>query len=195
MKGLRAVFWAAMATIDPRRLVVIDESGATTAMTRRRGRAPRGERVVGSVPDSHWKVTSVIGAVRLEGVAVASTIESAVDGPTFLAWVREALVPQLRAGDVVVMDNLAAHKVAGVKEAIEAAGASVLYLPPYSPDLSPIEPCWSKVKQFLRNAAARTAEALGAAITAALNTITRSDLLNCFRHCGYAIGPDCYTQP
>ena len=80
-------------------------------------------------------------------------------------------------------------------EAIEAAGASVLYLPPYSPDLSPIEPCWSKVKQFLRNAAARTAEALGAAITAALNTITRSDLLNCFRHCGYAIGPDCYTQP
>lgn len=186
MRLLREAYLAEVATIAAEHLVVVDESGAKTSMTRTRGRAPVGERVHASVPGGHWRVTTMIGAVRLDGVAVASSLAAATDGPTFLAFVREALVPTLRPSDVVVMDNLAAHKVKGVREAIEAAGARLLYLPPYSPDLSPIELCWSKVKQFLRSAAARTAEALGEAITAALATVTASDLRNWFRHCGYA---------
>jgi transposase len=167
--------------------VFIDESGATTAMTRRYGRAEPGARVEGAVPDSHWTVTSMIGAVRLEGPAALGSIEQAMDGAAFLVFVREALVPTLREGDVVVMDNLGAHKVAGVKEAIEAVGARVAYLPPYSPDYNPIEPFWSKLKQFLRDAAARTTEALGQAIQQAVLTVTTSDLRGWFAHCGYSL--------
>ncbi len=122
MQKLREAWWELLKDIDPEHLVFIDESGATTAMTRRYGRAEPGVRVEGAVPDSHWTVTSLIGAVRLESVAALSSIEQAMDGAAFLSFVREALVPTLRAGDVVVMDNLGAHKVAGVEEAIEAAG-------------------------------------------------------------------------
>lgn len=156
-------------------------------MTRRYGRAEPGVRVEGAVPDAHWTVTSMIGAVRLTGPATLCSIEQAMDGAAFLSFVREALVPTLRAGDVVVMDNLGAHKVAGVKEAIEAAGARVEYLPPYSPDYNPIEPFWSKLKQFLRDAAARTTEALGAAIQQAALTVTSADLRGWFAHCGYSL--------
>lgn len=187
MQELRAAWWGVLKDLDPAHLVFLDESGATTAMTRRYGRAEPGVRVEGAVPDGHWIVTSMIGAVRLEGVAALSSIEQAMDGSAFLVFVREALVPTLRKGDVVVMDNLGAHKVAGVKESIEAAGAKLLYLPPYSPDYNPIENFWSKLKQFLRDVAARTPEALGQAIQQGALTVTASDLRGWFAHCGYSL--------
>jgi transposase len=188
----RAAFADEVAAADPARVVVIDETGVTTAMTRARGRAPRGVRVRGAVPGGHWKVTSVIGAIRgggSGGVAAAMTVEGATDADVFRAFLREVLVPQLRPGDLVVMDNLSSHKAAGVRDAIESAGARLRYLPPYSPDLSPIEKCWSKVKAFLRTAAARTADALDGAIAAALRAVTASDARGWFGHCGYGVRP------
>lgn len=187
MQKLRAAWWQVLKDIDPSHLVFLDESGATTAMTRRYGRAQPGVRVEGAVPEAHWTVTSMIGAVRLDGPAALSSIEQAMDGAAFLTFVREALVPTLRKGDVVVMDNLGAHKVAGVKEAIETAGARLLYLPPYSPDYNPIEQFWSKLKQFLRDAAARTTEALGQAIQQGALAVTAADLRGWFSHCGYSL--------
>ena len=187
MRALREAYLGEVAQVAAERLVVVDESGCTTNMTRTRGRAPPGVRVHDAVPGGHWKVTTLIGAVRAEGVAAAVSVEAATDGPVFLAFVRDALVPALRPGDVVVMDNLGAHKVKGVREAVEAAGARLLYLPPYSPDLSPIELCWSKVKEALRSAAARTADSLGHAIREAFEAVTTHDLRNWFRHCGYGV--------
>ena len=169
------------------RLVVIDESAASTNMTRLRGRCPADERLVAAVPHGHWKVLTMIAAMTVRGVLTAVTVDAATDGQIFLHFVTEALAPALRPGDVVVLDNLQAHKVKGVREAVEAAGATLLYLPPYSPDYSPIEPMWSKVKQGLRSAAARTADALQDAVTAALQSITPSDCEGFFRHCGYTL--------
>lgn len=171
---------------------MIDESGVTTAMARTRGRAPPGVRVRGAVPGGHWKVTSVIGAIRggeSGGVAAAMTIEGATDADAFRTFVERVLVPELRQGDLVVMDNLSSHKAAGVREAVESAGARLRYLPPYSPDLSPIEKCWSKVKALLRSAAARTADALDGAIAAALRAVTPADARGWFAHCGYGVRP------
>lgn len=164
----------------------LDESGARADMTRTRGRAPRGERVVAKVPGGHWRVVTVIGAVRTTGPFAAATLVGATDGDAFRAYVREVLAPQLRAGDVVVMDNLSPHKSPAVREAIEAAGATLRYLPPYSPDFNPIENLWSKVKQFLRSAAARTFDLLCEAIDAALASVTADDCRGYFNHCGYA---------
>lgn len=172
------------------RYVVVDESGANTAMARTHGRAPPGERVAGpavAVPHGHWKTLTLIAALRPGGLAAAATVDAPADADVFRAFVRESLAPALRPGDVVVMDNLASHKAAGVREAIEAAGAQVRYLPPYSPDLSPIEPMWSKVKHRLRDAAARTADALGEAAQHALAAVTASDARGWFSHCGYAV--------
>jgi transposase len=174
-----------LSGIDPARLRFVDESGATTAMTRTHGRAAAGERVVGAVPGGHWKVTSVIAAIGVTGVTAAASVGQAVDADMFRAYVDYVLVPTLSAGDVVVMDNLSSHKVAGVREAIESAGARLVYLPPYSPDLNPIEKAWSKVKKLLRDAAARTQEALDAAITAALAAVTEDDAKAYFESCGY----------
>ena len=185
--SLRRDYDQAATLIDPLRFVFYDESGCTTSMMRLVARAPAGVRVEGAVPDSNWKVTTILGAVRLDGVVDASTLDCAIDGDSFLAYVRQALAPALRPGDVVVMDNLGAHKVGGVRQAIEAVGATLLYLPPYSPDLNPIEKCWSKIKKLLRDAAARTREALGRAITDAFAAVTQRDLLNWFRHCGYVL--------
>ena len=165
----------------------MDESGANTAMTRPRGRAPRGERVEGSVPNGHWSTLTMIGALRLDGLAAAVTIDAATDGPVFRSFVTDALVPALRRGDVVVWDNLSPHKAAGVAEAVEAAGASLMPLPPYSPDYSPIEPMWSKVKQCLRTAAARTLPALRDAADAAFAAVTAADAGGWFDHCGYCV--------
>ena len=187
MKALREEFADAVSQVDPAKLVFVDESGATTSLTRTRARSERGMRIEGLVPGGHWKVTTMIGAVRSGGVAVVGSIEAPTDGPTFLAFVRDGLAPALRPGDVVVMDNLGAHKVKGVRETIERAGARLLYLPPYSPDLSPIEPCWSKVKSWLRTIGARTAGALGQAIREAFDRIETSDLRGYFRHCGYVL--------
>jgi len=169
------------------RLVVIDESAASTNMARLRGRCPGGERLVAAVPHGHWKVLTMIAAMTVRGVLAAVTVDAATDGEIFLHFVTGALAPALRPGDVVVLDNLQAHKVKGVREAVEAAGATLLYLPPYSPDLSPIEPMWSKVKQGLRSIAARTVDALQEAVTAALQSITPADCEGFFRHCGYTL--------
>lgn len=171
--------------IDPRRLVFIDESGAKTNLTRVRGRAPRGERVVEHIPHGHWQTTTMISAVRTSGPCAPFVVTGATDSDVFRCYVRHVLVPQLNAGDVVVMDNLRPHKASGVREMIEAAGASLLYLPPYSPDFNPIENMWSKVKQFLRSAAARTFDTLVEAIATALRTVSEDDCLGFFRHCGY----------
>jgi transposase len=165
----------------------LDESGVTTQLTRLWGRAPRGERIAEATPQGHWQVRTLLGAMSLRGIVAAMTIESATDGDIFLAYLGQVLCPKLKPGDVVVMDNLSAHKVAGVRELIAASGAELLYLPPYSPDFNPIEQAWSKLKQCLRTAKARTAEALEQAITEALAAITADNAAAWFQHCGDGI--------
>jgi transposase len=183
----REAWHAQLKDVPLDRLVVIDESAASTNMARPRGRCPVHERLVAAVPHGHWKVLTMIAAMTVRGVLAAVTVDAATDGQIFLHFVEEALVPALKPGDVVVLDNLQAHKVKGVREAVEAAGATLLYLPPYSPDYSPIEPMWSKVKQGLRSVAARTVDALQDAVTTALQSITSSDCQGFFRHCGYTL--------
>jgi len=156
-------------------------------MTRLRGRAPRGQRVHGSAPQGHWRVTTMIGAICPSGITAAMTIDSPTDSEVFRVFVERILVPTLRRGDVVLMDNLSSHKAVGVTERINAAGAELIYLPPYSPDFNPIESCWSKVKEFLRTAKARTQTRLERAIGKALDTVTATDARGWFGHCGYAV--------
>jgi transposase len=173
--------------IEARRLVFLDESGVTTEMTRRYGRAPRGERVGEGTPAGHWRTLTVLGALTVDGWLAAMTVESLTDGDVFLAYLEQVLCPRLQPGQIVVMDNLSAHKVAGVRERIESVGAQLLYLPPYSPDFNPIEPAWSKVKQGLRGAQARTLEVLETAVAQALSAITAQNASAWFVHCGYAL--------
>jgi transposase len=187
VRAARAAWPLALAGVDPARLVFLDESGAKTNMARLRGRCRAGERLASAVPHGHWSTTTMISAVRLDGPFAAATLAGATDADAFLVYAADVLAPALRPGDVVVMDNLPAHKRPGVRAAVEAAGATVLYLPPYSPDLNPIEHMWSKVKQHLRSAAARTLDALGAAIDAALATVTPADCAGFFRGCGYPL--------
>lgn len=156
-------------------------------MTRRFARALRGQRARGKCPVNYGPNVSVVGAVRLDGLVEALVLDGAFDGEAFMAFTTQLLAPSLRPGDVVVMDNLASHKIVGIVEAIEAVGARVLYLPPYSPDFNPIEMCWSKVKEFLRSQAARTSKALDEAIARGLELVTCSDLRGWFKHCGYAV--------
>ena len=150
--------------MDAERFVFLDETGATTKMTSLYGWAPRGERLVDATPFGHWKTTTIVAGLRTSGLVAPFVIGGAMDGPAFRTYVEQVLAPELHFGDVVVMDNLAAHKVPGVREAIKAVGASVMYLPPYSPDLNPIEQVFAKLKTLLRKAAARTKEALWEAI-------------------------------
>jgi transposase len=173
--------------IEPKKLVFIDESGATTSMARLRARALRGERVTGAVPHGHWKVMTMLGALRTRGIAAATTVLAPTDGEIFRLFITQALVPVLHRGDVVVMDNLGAHKVSGVCHAIEKAGARLLYLPPYSPDFSPIEPCWSKVKEAMRSISARTPQDLSQAAAKAFERVSSNDARGWFRHCGYTL--------
>jgi transposase len=153
-------------------------------MTRGYARACGGQRVAEGAPQGHWKILTILSALSLRGLLATMTIEEATDGDIFLAYVEQVLRPKLQAGDVVVMDNLSAHKVSGVRELIQAAGAELLYLPPYSPDLNPIELAWAKLKQVLRTLKARTAEALEQALTQALPCITPDNARAWFRHCG-----------
>ena len=164
----RQAFQETIRTIAPERLIFLDESGVTTQMTRTYARACGGQRVAEGAPQGHWKILTILGALSLRGLLATMTIEEATDGDIFLAYVEQVLCPALHPGDVVVMDNLSAHKVSGVRELIQAAGAELLYLPPYSPDLNPIEKAWAKLKQFLRSLKARTAGALEQAVTQAL---------------------------
>jgi transposase len=175
------------ATLDLRRVKLIDESGINLAMTRLYGRAPRGERALGSAPQNYGQNVTILGALSCTGLEAVMTIEGATDADVFRAYVREVLCPTLREGDLVIADNLSAHKAAGVQEAIAASGARLLYLPPYSPDLNPIERCWAKIKTFLRAAKARTREALDAAVMHALATVTESDARAWFAHSGYVL--------
>ena len=156
-------------------------------MTRARGRAPAGERIAEATPQGHWQVLTTLGALALRGIVGAMTVESATDGDVFVAYLEHVLCPKLQVGDVVVMDNLSAHKVEGVRELITARGAELLYLPPYSPDFNPIEQCWSKVKQILRTLKARTSETLEQAMAQALAAITPDNARGWFAHCGYGI--------
>lgn len=165
----------------------IDESGANIAMTRAFGRAAGGQRVPDAVPKNHGDNITILGSLSCLGLEAVMTINGPVDSAVFRAYVKQVLVPTLTPGDIVIMDNLGSHKVEGIREAIEAAGATLLYLPPYSPDWSPIERCWSKLKTFLRKAKARTRETLEDAIRAALDRITATDAHNWFLHCGYPL--------
>jgi transposase len=183
----RALYRELSAALDLPRVKFIDESGINLALTRLYGRAPRGARVLGSAPRNYGPNVTMLGALSCTGLEALMTVEGATDADVFRAYVREVLCPTLRAGDLVVADNLSAHKAAGVQEAIAATGARLLYLPPYSPDLNPIEHCWSKLKTFLRAAKARTREALDAALTRALATVTESDARAWFAHCGYVL--------
>ncbi len=182
---MRGAYARELRRARPGRRVYIDETGATLGMTRSRGRAPPGERVVDAVTQDHWQVTTLVGALRRDGPTAALAFDGATDGPAFESFVRQTLCPTLRRGDLVVMDRLAAHRAPAVRELIEAAGARLLYLPPYSPDLSPIEPMWSKVKQHLRSAQARTSEQLITAMGDALRAITAEDARGYFGHVGH----------
>lgn len=171
------------------KLKFLDEAGSSIALTRLWGRAASGERVYDSVPQNYGENITMLAALSLAGVSAPMTVAGAVDGLVFKVYVEEVLSPTLERGDVVVMDNLRAHKVSGVREAIEARGARVVYLPPYSPDLNPIEKCWSKIKTALRAAKARTREALEAALQAVLQTVTAEDAAGWFASCGYPVHP------
>lgn len=184
---IRDEYQVQIKPIAVRRFKFLDEAGSNIAMTRLFGRATPGERVIETVPQNHGENISMLAAISLNGIDAPMTISGAVDGVVFLEYVKQVLCPTLEKGDVVVMDNLGVHKVAGVKEAIEASGAEVLYLPPYSPDLNPIEKCWSKIKTYLRQAKARTREALEEALKEVLLLITKEDAEGWFRSCGYAL--------
>lgn len=173
--------------LDLTRFKFVDESGVNLALTRLFGRAPRGERVVDAVPKNYGENLTMLGALSASGVEALMTVNGATDGEVFLAFVREVLAPTLEPGDVVVWDNLGAHRSAAVRAVVEARGARLLFLPPYSPDMNPIERCWSKMKTFLRAAKARTREALETAIKQALATVTESDARAWFAHCGYEL--------
>jgi transposase len=169
------------------RFKFIDESGVNISMTRLYGRAPKGQRVLGSVPQNWGRNITLLAALSVAGVDATMTVEGATDTDVFCAYVSEVLAPTLSKGDIVVMDNLSAHKAQKVRELIEATGARLVYLPPYSPDFNPIERCWSKIKTYLRATKARTSERLDEAIKKAFETITESDARAWFKHCGYAL--------
>ncbi len=170
---------------DPARLVFIDETCTNTSMVRLRGRCPRGERLIDYAPHGHWKTMTFVAGLRHRGMVAPFALEGAMNGPMFLAYVQQGLAPTLRRGDLVVMDNLPVHKVAGVSEAIEAAGATLLYLPKYSPDLNPIELAFSKLKAHQRKAAERTIQCLRRRIGRIVNSFSPKECRNFFRHAGY----------
>lgn len=181
----RRVYQAKMRVLNAKDLLFVDETGVNLAMVRLYARAPKGERISVSAPVNKGKNITVLGVLSLEGLVEAMTIEGSSDGPVFTTFIQEVCVPVLRPGQTVIMDNLSAHKVEGIQQAIEAVGARREYLPPYSPDLSPIEECWSKVKTILRAKAARTSAHLDEAITEVFDLITPKDARGWFAHCGY----------
>lgn len=172
--------------MDPASFVFLDETGATTNMARRYGWAPRGERLVDAAPFGHWKTTTFVAGLRHDGIVAPCVIDGPMTGEIFRTYVRQFLVPALVPGDVVVLDNLPAHKVSGVEAMIHEAGASLMYLPPYSPDLNPIEQAYSKLKAILRKAAARTRDALWTTIGQLLDQFSPEECRNYLENSGYA---------
>jgi transposase len=185
IEAAREDWFEGQLDLDPLKLVFIDETAISTNMARRFGWAPQGERCRASVPFGHWKTKTLIAALRWERIDAPMTIDGALDGPAFLAYVEQVLAPTLAAGEMVLMDNVRTHKVAGVRAAIEAKGAKILYLPPYSPDFNPIEKPFSKIKSILERIAARTADALETAVGEALRTFTPRQCMNYFASSGY----------
>jgi transposase len=171
--------------MDPARFVFLDETGTATNLTRRYGRSPLGRRLVAAVPHGHWRTTTVVAGLRQSGIVAPLVLDGPMTGPAFRAYVEQFLAPALQPDDVVVLDNLAAHKVDGVRQALAAVGASLLYLPPYSPDLNPIEQLFAKLKALLRQAAARTRDELWQAIGRLLATVPPSECANYLHHRGY----------
>jgi transposase len=184
----RGWFWRRAREMNHRRFIFLDETAVNTAMTLTHGRAPRGERVVDSAPRNYGEQTSVVGALSLgRGLLAMMTLTGAVDTLAFDAYLAQVLGPRLRNGDVVVLDNLNVHKASQVERVAEERGAQVLWLPPYSPDFSPIEQCWSKIKALLRAAKARTREELEKALAQAATLVTKADIRGWFKHCGYKV--------
>ena len=192
MAQARAGWWtdavSGIGGIAPRRLVFLDECGVLTNMARQYGRSPRGERACGSVPFGCWKRLSVIGALGIKGIMAAMTVEAATNGASFVVFLKQVLLPELRRRKrdaVLVLDNLRPHKTAEGRDVLDRSGFAYRYLPPYSPDLNPIEPGWAKAKSMLRRIAVRSVDALHQAVGPALDSITPQDAAGFFRHCGY----------
>jgi transposase len=184
----RGWFWRRVCGMNHRRFIFLDESAVNTAMTPTHGRAPVGERVVDSAPRNYGEQTSIVGALSFgRGLLATMTLTGAVDTLAFDAYLTRMLRPRLRKGDVVVLDNLNVHKASQVEQVAAERGARVIWLPPYSPDFSPIEQCWSKIKTCLRAAKARTREELEKALAQAIKLITRVDIRGWFKHCGYKV--------
>ena len=185
MKREREQWYAQFTDVKLNQLVFLDEFGASTNMTRRYARGPRGQRIVCKSPHGHWKLLSTIAAMTTRGMLCAATFDGATDTETFVVFVEEFLAPHLKPGQVLVMDNLPAHKSPRVDELVEARGARVLRLPPYSPDFNPIEMAISKIKTLLRSLEERTVPTLRKAIGTALASITTQDAINYIQHCRY----------
>ena len=183
----RAVWLEWQKTCDASRLVFLDETGAATDMIRLYGRSPTAERCHDHVPGGHWKTTTFIAGLRNDGLVAPWCLDSAMDGDAFLIYVRDILTPVLRPGDIIVCDNLASHKVDGVRQAIKTAGASILYLPAYSPDLNPIEQVFSKIKSLLRKAAERSLDALWKTIGHISSSLSKDECKNYFANAGYVL--------
>ena len=181
----RRAWFNGQIELDPSRLIFIDETGANTKMARLRGWAPKGERCRAAIPHGHWKTTTFTAGLRLDGIAAPMLLDGPMHGAAFRAYVEQVLVPELSPGDIVVMDNLSGHKVTGIGQAIEAAGARLLYLPPYSPDFNPIEMAFSKLKALLRKAAARTVDELWEAIAQSIEAFNPEECQNYFAAAGY----------
>jgi transposase len=172
--------------LDPAKLIFIDETWAKTNMTRLRGRSPRGERLIAKVPHGHWKTSTLIAALDHQAIRCSTTVDGSVNSDVFEAFIQQVLVPKLTPGDTVVMDNLSSHKGQRVRAMIESAGATLLYLPPYSPDLNPIEMAFAKLKAHLRKAAERSTDALWTRIGQSLDSFTPDECANYFKAAGYA---------
>lgn len=185
MKAARTTWRRRVGQISNDRLIFLDESGAKTDMKRLYGWSAYGERLVDTIPGGHWHTTTMISAIRLTGVATAMVTDGPSNALVFRGFTEHFLVPILNEGDIVVMDNLSSHKVSGIAEMIEQAGAHAWYLPPYSPDLNPIEQMWSKVKSILRSLAKRTKRSLITAVGKALQKVTEQECINYFDNCGY----------
>ena len=186
MAAARERWRSAQRLLDPDKLIFIDETGTSTAMARLRGRCRRGERLIGKVPHGHWKITTFVAALRCNAITAPFVIDCPMNSAIFKAYLEQCLVPTLLPGDIVVMDNLSSHKSDDVRDIIEAAGASVLYLPPYSPDFNPIEQAFSKIKAHLRKAAERSVPALWDRIGSILDAFPPHQCQNFFSHAGYA---------
>lgn len=187
MQAARREWIERQPTLDVTKLVFLDETGASTNMTRTRGRAPKGVRCVASVPHGHWKTTTFIAGLRYHDITAPMVLDGPMDGEAFLVYVRTFLCPTLHPGDIVIADNLRSHKVAGVRAAIEVAGATLRYLPPYSPDLNPIEKLFSKLKTLLRKAAKRSVDALWNEIGQLLKRFSPEECTNYFQSSGYHV--------